>query len=400
MVKTPLVQIGDCAKVVNGFAFKSELFTTERKGLPVVRIRDVVRGRTETYYTGEYPDSAVIRNGDLLVGMDGEFNIARWQGGTALLNQRVCKIEARAGVSDIAYLRHALAIILKRVEHRTPFATVKHLSSEELKEETVLLPNLLEQQRIAEQLEQADRLRRTRRYALEISDIFLPAAFLEVFGDPTTNPLGLPVAELGDFLSFVTSGSRGWAEYYSPVGARFIRSLDVRMNNISDENAAFVKAPNGAEADRTRVKYGDVLLTITGSRIGRVAPVPERLDGAFISQHVAILRLEPGILPEFLSMFLSLGPGGQRQIARLQYSQTKPGLNLDQIREMRVPVPHVSQQQQFLALAKRVERLRAVQREALRQAEHFFQTLLHLAFSETNSANCQGRSGCMPQEVT
>ena len=323
----------------------------------------------------------MIRNGDLLVGMEGEFNIARWEGGTALLNQRVCKVEARAGVSVLGYLRHALAIVLKRVECRTPFVTVKHLSSEELKEETVPLPNLLEQQRIAEQLEQADRLRRTRSYALELTDTFLPAAFVEFFGDPLTNPLGLPVTELGDFLSFVTSGSRGWAEYYVPEGARFIRSLDVRMNNISDEDAVYVKPPNGAEADRTSVKPGDVLLTITGSRIGRVAPVPERLNGAFISQHVAILRLKAGLLPEFLSMFLSLGTGGQREIAFLQYGQTKPGLNLDQIRELRIPVPYLSRQQQFLELAKRVECLHAVQREALRQAEHLFASLLHRAFS-------------------
>ena len=245
----------------------------------------------------------------------------------------------------------------------------------------VPLPSLSEQRRIARQLEQADRLCRTRRYALELTDTFLPAAFIELFGDPTTNPLGLPVAELGDFLSFVTSGSRGWADYYVPEGDRFIRSLDVRMNNVSDEDAVFVKPPNGAEADRTRVKPDDVLLTITGSKIGRVAPVPERLNGAFISQHVAILRLKPGLLPEFLSMFLSLDTGGQREIACVQYGQTKPGLNLDQIRELRVPVPHLCRQQQFLELAKRDERLRAVQREALRQAEHLFASLLHRAFS-------------------
>ena len=131
--------------------------------------------------------------------------------------------------------------------------------------------SLYEQRRIADQLEEADRLCRTRRYTLELADTFLPAAFLEFFGDPITNPLNLPVAELGDLLSFVTSGSRGWAEYYSPEGDRFIRSLDVRMNNISDEDAVFVEPPDVAEADRTRVQPGDVLLTITGSRIGRAS---------------------------------------------------------------------------------------------------------------------------------
>ena len=75
------------------------------------------------------------------------------------------------------------------------------------------------QRRVVRQLEQADRLCRTHRYALELTDTFLPAAFLELFGNPITNPLGLPVAELGGFLSFVTSGSRGWADYYAARGS-------------------------------------------------------------------------------------------------------------------------------------------------------------------------------------
>ena len=230
-------------------------------------------------------------------------------------------------------------------------------------------------------MERADRLRRTRRYALELSDTFLPAAFLRLFGDHVRNPKNFRIAELGEFLSFVTSGSRGWAEFYVADGSRFIRSLDVKMNCISDEDAVFVNAPKGAEADRTRVKTGDVLLTITGSQIGRVAPVPPRVDGAFVSQHVAILRLKPGLLPVFLSMFLSLEVGGQREIARLQYGQTKPGLSLGQISEFKVLVPPLVMQQEFASLLARHERLRAVQREALRQAEHLFQSLLHRAFA-------------------
>jgi type I restriction enzyme S subunit len=152
------------------------------------------------------------------------------------------------------------------------------------------------------------------------------------------------------------------------------------MNYISDEDAVFVDPPQSAEAERTRVKLGDVLLTITGSRIGRVAPAPARAEGAFISQHVAILRLKPDLLPKFLSMYLSLEAGGQREIARVQYGQTKPGLNLDQIREFRTPIPPLSLQRQWLEIMGRHERLHAIQREASRQAEHLFQTLLHQAF--------------------
>jgi type I restriction enzyme, S subunit len=212
-------------------------------------------------------------------------------------------------------------------------------------------------------------------------DELLPVAFVDLFGDPQANSKHLPIIELGDLLSFVTSGSRGWAEFYVAQGARFIRSLDVRMNSVSDENAVFVNPPQNAEAQRTKVKAGDVLLTITGSQIGRVAPVLHRLDGAFISQHVAILRPKPDLLPEFLSMYLSLEAGGQREIARVQYGQTKPGLNLTQIREFAIPLAPLSLQRQFIEIVRRHERLHAVQREASRQADHLFQTLLHQAFS-------------------
>jgi type I restriction enzyme S subunit len=104
----------------------------------------------------------------------------------------------------------------------------------------------------------------------------------------------------------------------------------------------FIRPPDNAEAHRTRIQTGDVLLTITGSKIGRVAPATPDLDGAFVSQHVAILRLDPARMnAHFLSFFLSLGNGGQRQIAASQYGQTKPGLNFDQIRRMEVPTPAI-----------------------------------------------------------
>jgi type I restriction enzyme S subunit len=274
-----------------------------------------------------------------------------------------------------------LPTVLQRIEDATPFVTVKHLSSEDLKDEVIALPSPSEQKRIGRILEQADRLRLIRRYALELGEPFLPAAFVNLFGDPDVNPNEFRITGLGEYLSFVTSGSRGWAEYYVPQGTRFIRSLDVRMNHIAATNAVFVNPPDGAEADRTRVKAGDVLLTITGAQVGRVAPVPKRIEGAFVSQHVSILRLKKGISPIFLSMYLSLESGGQREINRLQYGQTKPGLNLQQIREFQILAPPLAIQQEFEAIVERYERLLSVHREALRQAEHLFQTLLHRAFT-------------------
>jgi type I restriction enzyme S subunit len=247
-------------------------------------------------------------------------------------------------------------------------------------ESEIPLPPLDEQKRIAATLSKADRLRRLRRYARELSDGYLQSVFLEMFGDPVSNPRGWPMHKLGKHLTFITSGGRGWAKYYAPTGDRFIRSLDVQMNRISDSDTVYVKTPNNAEAERTQVQPGDVLLTITGSRIGRVAPVPDSIGKAYISQHVAILRLDSKLRPDFLSMFLSLGQGGQLQIQQLQYGQTKPGLGFQQIRSFKVPIPPLDYQQKFARIVHKYERLRALQRESARQAEHLFQSLLDRAF--------------------
>jgi type I restriction enzyme S subunit len=248
---------------------------------------------------------------------------------------------------------------------------------------SVPLPSVDQQNRIVVLLGTVDFLRTRRRAAVEATSGLRDSIFLETFD---LSPKALK-ADLGDYLTFITSGGRGWARYYTESGSRFIRSLDVRMNEIDSDAAVYVTPPNSAEAERTRVRAGDVLLTITGSLIGRVAPVPAGLAGSYISQHVAILRSDQArMLPEFLSFYLSLASGGQREIARLQYGQTKPGLNFEQIRRFRVPAVSVAEQRSFvrkLAKANEVIRLHRVHLAAL---DELFASLQSRAFQDTCEA--------------
>lgn len=259
-------------------------------------------------------------------------------------------------------------------------ATFAEVNKEIIENFPIPLPPLEEQKRIAEIVRKCDRIRRIRRFSQQNSDTYLQSIFLEMFGDPSTNSAGWKVEPLSKHLRFITSGGRSWAEYYASEGARFIRSFDVQMNNISNTDFAYVQPPNNAESQRTKVEPGDVLLTITGSRIGRVAPVPSTIGEAYISQHVAILRLRPSMNALFVSYFLSNEKGGQEQIRKTQYGQTKPGLNFEQIRDFQIFVPPLPLQEKFAQVVKRFERIRTQQREAERQAEHLFQTVLHRAF--------------------
>ena len=147
-------KLTELCRIQYGYAFDSASFTEDTSFPPLVRIRDVKRGFSETYYSGNYSEEYIVRRGDILIGMDGEFNIARWQCEQALLNQRVCKIIPNQQV-DGSYLLFALTKILKKIEDKTAFVTVKHLSAKELNKIELHIPNYEQQMQISSTLEKA-----------------------------------------------------------------------------------------------------------------------------------------------------------------------------------------------------------------------------------------------------
>ena len=169
-------KLTELCDILYGFAFDSAGFTEDSTYPPLVRIRDVKRGYSETNYSGDYQEQYVIHAGDLLIGMDGEFNIARWKSRDALLNQRVCKISAKEGTEE-EYLRFALSRALREIENRTAFVTVKHLSAKELNKLELQVPSLSEQNRIAITLRRIEQLIDLRNEELKKLDELIRARF-------------------------------------------------------------------------------------------------------------------------------------------------------------------------------------------------------------------------------
>lgn len=96
LVKAPnweRVPLASIASVQNGYAFKSEFFNNFSQGMPLIRIRDILNHSTEQFYSGEYESDFIVKYDDILIGMDGDFNISIWKGDNGLLNQRVCRIQ-------------------------------------------------------------------------------------------------------------------------------------------------------------------------------------------------------------------------------------------------------------------------------------------------------------------
>ncbi len=283
------------------------------------------------------------------------------------------------------YLLFFLTHKAPELEAKATGATVKGVTIDEIESLNIPILNLSEQRRIAGLLEQADRLRRTRRYALEISDSFLLAAFREIFGDPVKNSRGwpcVPISEVGDVQGGLQLSAK---RNVLPLKKTFLRVANVQRGFLDLSEVKTIGLTK-AEFHRTLLKKNDLLLVEGNgnpSEVGRAAQWNGSIQECVHQNHLIRVRCSEGaILPEFL---LALLNGTRGKDYYLKHGHTTSGLvtiSTGLVNNFPALLPPIKLQQRFAALAERYEHLQARQREALRQADHLFQSLLHRAFSE------------------
>ena len=144
----------DCVDILYGYPFDSTAFNENSLGFPLIRIRDIIPSSTKTYTTEKAEERYVIKKGDMLVGMDGNFNVCFWKSDNAYLNQRVCKITAKESILNQKYLYYYLPYELEEIFKTVSYVTVKHLSDKHFRTMRIPLPPLAEQKRIVAKLEQ------------------------------------------------------------------------------------------------------------------------------------------------------------------------------------------------------------------------------------------------------
>ena len=165
-----------------------------------------------------------------------------------------------------------------------------------------------------------------------------------------TIPADWEVVRLGDVVEVTTSGSRAWSRYFRPDGALFVRSQNISGGTINKSDAIFVQPPADDEAIRTRIRKGDLLVSITGEP-GKVTVADDTLGQAYVSQHVALVRLNDPGLSDFAGECLR-GRTGQDQFKRMAYGQTRPGLSLINVNNTKVAFPPPSERNMIALLGK------------------------------------------------
>ena len=211
------------------------------------------------------------------------------------------------------------------------------------------LPDIETQKRLAEILWAIDEVKMAYKRLIAATDELVKSQFIEMFGDPLKNPRHLPQFRLEKFIHFLTSGSRGWAKYYSEYGEWFITITNVKNCKVSIDNIQCICPPHNAEAERTRVKEGDLLISVTAD-LGRTGVITKEIadHGAYINQHLTCIRLEQSALdPTYVAYFMET-EAGKKQFFEKNLSSVKAGLNFDSIRSLRLLVPPLEQQKEFV----------------------------------------------------
>lgn len=243
------------------------------------------------------------------------------------------------------------------INSRTTGAKMPRVNIKDLKQVRVPCPSLDMQNYIVKLFQTCIKIINIREKELVILDNLVKARFVESFGDPVQNNNKYPEHSLGDDIDFLTSGSRGWVKYYSSKGKMFITIKNVKCGHISMDNIQYINPPDNAEARRTKVQAGDLLISITAD-LGRTGVVTKEIakKGAYINQHLMCVRLDKKILlPEFVSFFME-SQAGKRQFYAKNQNAVKAGLNFDAIKTFKIMVPPLEKQNEYVSFTERVNK--------------------------------------------
>jgi type I restriction enzyme S subunit len=283
------------------------------------------------------------------------------------------------------YLHHFLRQARIRVEgerrmtgsggqRRVPEDFLAHLS--------IPLPPLPEQRRIAAILDQADALRAKRREALVQLDSLTQSIFIEMFGDPASNPKGWPDSGLGDAVQLMQYGPRFYDEAYSVDGVRIARITDLSEEGDLDFDSMPRMDVTPKDLTQFALQPGDLIFARTGATVGKVALYREGDPPCIPGAYFIRMKFRRDLMPDYVANLLKSSSVREmvtlksRQAAQQNFSG--PGL-----RRLPLPVPPLALQETFATRIQAVESLKATHRAALAELDALFASLQHRAFAGT-----------------
>ncbi|MCM1507468.1 MAG: restriction endonuclease subunit S [Ruminococcus flavefaciens] len=333
----------------------------------------------------DYIDDYIFDDELVLLAEDGgyfgskEKPIAYRVSGKFWVNNHAHVLKAKDCI-DIDYLCYSL--MFYDVSSLVNGATRQKLNQAVMRKMTIPLPELEQQYEIVSKLDKVTHTIVLCNQIIEKLDLFVKARFVEMFGDIYTNKYNFPICQLSDYIFFLTSGSRGWAKYCVDDGSEwFITIKNVKDCKITTDNIQPVNAPDNMEAKRTKVEEGDLLISITAD-LGRTGVVTREIaeHGSYINQHLTCVRLEQSkLMPLFVACFME-SDSGKAQFEAKNQTGVKAGLNFDSIKSLKLLIPSLDLQEQFVAFVELIDKSKSAVKQVLEKAETLKKALMQEYF--------------------
>ena len=284
----------------------------------------------------------------------------------------------------LKYIYYYLSGNIYILENGFKGAGLKHISKDYLQNIEIPLPPLPQQQKIANILDAADALRQNDKALIAKYNELTQALFLDMFGDPVSNPKGWEKVELKKCTSKIGSGStpRGGKETYLTEGIALIRSLNIYDNEFKYKNLAYISQEQADKLKNVIVERSDVLFNITGASVCRCSIVPDDVLPARVNQHVSILRpIKEKLSSSFLSHLLISENVKIKLLGVGSFGgAVMEAITKEQLEKIEVILPSIDLQNQFAERVAVIEEQKAIAQKSLEKSESLFNSLLQKAF--------------------
>jgi type I restriction enzyme S subunit len=262
-------------------------------------------------------------------------------------------------------------------------ATFSEINKEMFGNFAIPVPSITEQKRIAAILAKADRLRRLRRYALELGERYLQAVFVEMFGDPATNPMGWKRITIGDVVSSSQYGTSTKSNSEN-CGVPILGMANLTSRGTLDLSDLAHVEISDSELNELRLVPGDIIFNRTNSTelVGKTAYWNLEMQ-AVLASYLVRIRLHPTVTPEYFVALLNTSYFKSLFQMRCKKAVGQSNISPTLLKEFPITVPPAELQRQYGAIRQRMERVLAIERESVRQADHLFAAVIHDAFGGT-----------------
>jgi type I restriction enzyme S subunit len=374
-------KLGDCARLINGRAYaQDELLDA---GTPVLRIQNLNGGDRWYYSSLELPDDKYCEAGDLLYAWSASFGPYRFAGLKSIFHYHIWRVVVGDEL-DKGFAFRLLGWITAAVKSAAHGVAMLHMTKAGMEAWQIPLPPLAEQRRIAEVLDRAEALRAKRRAALAQLDDLTQAIFLDLFGDPVTNPKGWPETKsLGDVADMVSGITKGRA-----LPTKATREVPyLAVSNVQDRalSMSVVKkiAATEDEISRYRLMPDDLLLTEGGDpdKLGRGTLWNSELPECIHQNHIFRVRLTTDeVNPLFLNWLVGSQRGKRYFLRSAKQTTGIASINMTQLRGFPLLLPPLALQHDFARRIAAVEKLKTAHRASLAEMDALFAALQHRAF--------------------